>query len=54
MAVIEVGAHNPYGHPTEQAVQAIRASGAALYRTDLDGTIRLTVTGDRLRVGSAS
>ena len=54
MAVIEVGAHNPYGHPTEQAVQAIRASGAALYRTDLDGTIRLTVTGDRLRVGSPS
>jgi competence protein ComEC len=54
MAVIEVGAHNPYGHPTQQAVQAIRASGAALYRTDRDGTIRLTVTGDRLRVGPAS
>jgi competence protein ComEC len=54
VAVIEVGAHNRYGHPTQQAVQAIRASGAALYRTDRDGTIRLTVTGDRLRVGSPS
>ena len=54
MAVIEVGAHNPYGHPTRQAVQAIRASGAALYRTDRDGTVCLTVTGDRLRVGPPS
>ena len=52
--MIEVGAHNPYGHPTAQAIQAIRASGAVLYRTDRDGTIRLTVTGDRLRVGSPS
>jgi competence protein ComEC len=54
MAVIEVGAHNPYGHPTKQAVQAIRESGAALYRTDRDGTVRLTVTGDGLRVGPPS
>jgi beta-lactamase superfamily II metal-dependent hydrolase len=31
-------------------VSAIRRSGAALYRTDRDGTVTLTVTGDRLRV----
>ena len=50
VAVIEVGRRNTYGHPTPQALDAVTASGAALYRTDRDGTVRLTVTGDRLRV----
>ena len=50
VAVIEVGRRNTYGHPTPQALNAVKASGAALYRTDRDGTVRLTVTGDRLRV----
>jgi competence protein ComEC len=50
IAVVEVGAHNPYGHPTGQAMRALRASAAAVYRTDRDGTVRLTVSGDRLRV----
>jgi len=50
VAVIEVGRRNTYGHPTPQALNAVTASGAALYRTDRDGTVRLTVTGDRLRV----
>ena len=50
VAVVEVGAHNPYGHPTPQAMGALRASGTAVYRTDRDGTVRLGVSGDRLRV----
>jgi competence protein ComEC len=50
VAVVEVGAHNPYGHPTAQAMRALQASGAAIYRTDRDGTVRLTVRGDRVRV----
>jgi competence protein ComEC len=51
IAVVEVGRHNPYGHPTAQALGALRASGTAVYRTDRDGTVRLKVSGDRLRVG---
>jgi competence protein ComEC len=51
IAVVEVGRHNPYGHPTAQAMGALRASGTAVYRTDRDGTVRLNVSGDRLRVG---
>jgi len=51
IAVVEVGRHNPYGHPTAQAMRGLRASGAAIYRTDHDGTVRLYVSGDRLRVG---
>jgi competence protein ComEC len=50
VAVIEVGSHNPYGHPTGQAVDALKASGVALYRTDRDGTVRLTVRGHQMRV----
>lgn len=42
LAAIEVGAHNTYGHPVPSTVDALRAAGAAVYRTDLDGTIRVT------------
>ena len=51
IAVVEVGKHNPYGHPTAQAIGGLRASGAAVYRTDRDGTVRLYVSGNRLGVG---
>ncbi len=47
VAVIEVGAHNTYGHPSPQALAALRAVPRVL-RTDRDGTIRLTEEGGRL------
>jgi competence protein ComEC len=50
VAVIEVGPHNTYGHPTPQALGALRAAGPEVYRTDRDGTVRLTVRGTRLLV----
>jgi competence protein ComEC len=43
LAVIEVGRHNPYGHPTAQALGALRGV-PAVYRTDRDRTVRLTVS----------
>jgi competence protein ComEC len=51
VAVIEVGAHNPYGHPTAQALHALGAV-PRLYRTDRDGTVHLDVTGDRMEVST--
>lgn len=51
VAVIEVGRHNSYGHPTSQALAALRAV-PQLYRTDRDGTVRVTVKGSRLHVTS--
>ena len=42
MAVIEVGRGNTYGHPTPQALGALRAVPHVL-RTDRDGTVRLRV-----------
>jgi competence protein ComEC len=52
VAVIEVGRHNRYGHPTAQALAALRAV-PALYRTDRDGTVRLSVAGGRMLVDTA-
>jgi len=45
IAVISVGASNPYGHPDPEALQRLRDAGAAIYRTDLHGTIVVTTDG---------
>jgi competence protein ComEC len=42
VAVIEVGRGNTYGHPTAQALEALRSVPHVL-RTDRDGTVRLHV-----------
>jgi competence protein ComEC len=49
IAVIEVGRHNTYGHPTAQALAALR-SVPRIYRTDRDGTVTLTLRGERAEV----
>jgi competence protein ComEC len=53
VVVIEVGRHNPYGHPTAQALGALRAAVPAVYRTDRDGTVRLVVREGRMTVTTA-
>ena len=42
LAVIEVGADNRYGHPTPQALGALRAAAVPVRRTDRDGTVLVT------------
>jgi competence protein ComEC len=49
VAVIEVGRHNRYGHPTQQALGALRAV-PRLYRTDRDGTVRIVPAGHAMDV----
>jgi competence protein ComEC len=41
-AVIEVGAGNSYGHPTNATLTRLQNIGATIYRTDKDGTIIFT------------
>ena len=43
-AVISVG-DNRYGHPTEAALRRLQAAGASIWRTDQQGSIRITVNG---------
>ncbi|MFE4957233.1 ComEC/Rec2 family competence protein [Streptomyces sp. NPDC056653] len=49
LALVSVGKDNPYGHPAARTVEALRAGGAVVLRTDLDGAIAVTGSGPRLR-----
>ena len=46
--VVSAGAGNSYGHPTRTVLNRVKACGAALYRTDLQGTITVTSDGTSL------
>jgi competence protein ComEC len=50
LAAIEVGRHNRYGHPAASTVQALAAAGAAVVRTDRDGSVRVELASGALRV----
>jgi competence protein ComEC len=39
LAVVSVGEYNHYGHPDQSTLERLDAAGAALYRTDLQGTV---------------
>ena len=52
VAAIEVG-ENSYGHPAPPTLAALREAGVPVYRTDLNGTVRLTVTGGSMTVDPA-
>ncbi|GAB1335557.1 ComEC/Rec2 family competence protein [Streptomyces sp. E-15] len=45
VALVSVGADNPYGHPAPVTTAALRAGGAAVLRTDRDGSLVITGTG---------
>jgi competence protein ComEC len=50
LAVISVGAGNPFGHPTPATLAALARHRVRTLRTDRDGTIVLEVAGDAIRV----
>jgi competence protein ComEC len=52
VAAIEVGAHNLYGHPRPATLAALRNAVPHVYRTDRDGTIKLTVSGGHLTIST--
>jgi competence protein ComEC len=45
LAVVSVGARNPYGHPDPTVLARLAAAGATIYRTDHDGAILLETDG---------
>ena len=53
VAVVSVGVGNDYGHPDPAMIDALYASGAQVWRTDLDGTITVTFDGPTPTVESA-
>jgi competence protein ComEC len=48
IAVIEVGAHNPFGHPHPSTLAALRAAGPTVLRTDRDGDVSMTLEHGRM------
>ena len=52
IAAIEVGRDNSYGHPTPSTLAALRAAVPRVYRTDRDGTTRLTLHGGAISVAT--
>ncbi|WP_024756729.1 ComEC/Rec2 family competence protein [Streptomyces exfoliatus] len=45
LALVSVGSDNPYGHPAPRTVEALRAGGARVLRTDRDGAIAVVGAG---------
>lgn len=41
--VVSVGAKNSYGHPDENTISRFEDAGAYVYRTDVNGTVTVTV-----------
>jgi competence protein ComEC len=52
VALIEVGAHNTYGHPTPATLQALAKAVPIVKRTDRDGAIHVDLASGRATVTS--
>ncbi|MET9440380.1 ComEC/Rec2 family competence protein [Streptomyces sp. NPDC006610] len=50
LALISSGADNPYGHPAPSTVAALRAQGATVLRTDVDGAVAVAGGKGEVRV----
>lgn len=47
-AIIEVGKNNTYKHPSDTVIERLEAKNIKIYRTDIDGTIKLTSDGTNI------
>jgi len=54
VAVIMAGRNNRHGHPAPAALERLAAAGARVFRTDQDGTVRVTVTSGAMTVRGSS
>jgi competence protein ComEC len=53
LAVISVGAGNPYGHPDDRTIAELRAHDVPTLRTDQQGEIDIEANGSRWTAGTA-
>ncbi len=49
IAVIEVG-KNSYGHPTNEVLSRLASAGSQIFRTDLNGTIKLIIDSKKINI----
>ncbi len=50
IAIISAGEQNPYGHPSPELVERLRAGGVRTLRTDQQGAVQVITDGHYLRV----
>jgi competence protein ComEC len=50
IALVSVGARNPFGHPHPEVLERYRRAGALVLRTDRDGALEVATDGQRLWV----
>jgi competence protein ComEC len=50
LAVISVGADNTFGHPNLRVLKRLERVGAAVYRTDIDGTVKFKSDGQSILI----
>jgi competence protein ComEC len=50
VAVISVGADNPYEYPAQETLDRLQAAGAQIFRTDQDGTVVIATDGQTWEV----
>jgi len=53
LALISVGARNTYGHPSPDVIHALTRAGAAVLRTDAEGTLVVRTDGTAIEVEEA-
>jgi len=52
VAIISVGATNPFGHPFEPVLQRLQSAAGQTFRTDRDGSVTLRISGRGFEVHS--
>lgn len=52
VAIYMAGEGNTYGHPHEETIEALDSIGAAIYGTDIYGSITVTTNGRTFSIGS--
>ncbi|PKG32037.1 MBL fold metallo-hydrolase, partial [Methanoregula sp.] len=50
VAILSLGKGNDYGHPHRETLERLNAAGPMIFRTDMDGTIRVESDGNTLSV----
>jgi len=50
VSVISVGARNNYGHPSKLVIDRLRDQESSVFRTDQNGTVRINLRENKLRV----
>lgn len=50
VALISVGVDNPFGHPSPSVLRHLKEQHVEIWRTDQEGTVRLTSDGDSYQV----